>query len=93
MDDQTSLSEADLHYLASVRDECTASLGPGTSLLELRAEPEARGVRLVARYRLGARIRESTAVGESLLDAHRVLRARLLFDRIRFGFSDLVERP
>lgn len=48
-------------------------------------------VRLVARYRLGSGDCESVGVGKSMLAAHAALRARILFDRIRFGFSDLVE--
>ncbi len=43
-------------------------------------------------YRLGSGDRESAGTGESLLEAHAGLRARILFDRIRFGFSDLVDR-
>ena len=87
-----TLTDADAQYLAQIWEDCEACLGPGAGLLDVRREPAESGVRLVARYRLGSGDRESAGIGESLLEAHAVLRARILFDRIRFGFSDLVER-
>ncbi len=86
-----SLSDADARYLARIRADCAGWLGPGTELLELWRERDLAGVRLIARYRLGREVRESAAVGDSLLTAHGVLRARILFDRLRFGLSDAVE--
>ncbi len=50
------------------------------------------GVSLVVRYRLRPHERESVGVGDTMLAAHTELRARILFDRIRFGFSAVVER-
>jgi hypothetical protein len=87
-----ALTDADAQYLAQIWEDCEECLGPGTALLDVRRELGDDGVRLVARYRLGKRDRESAATGESLLAAHAVLRARILFDRIRFGFADLVQR-
>lgn len=86
------LTDADAQYLAQIWEDCEDCLGPGTELLDVRREPANDGVRLVARYRLGQRDRESAATGESMLAAHSALRARILFDRMRFGFTDLVER-
>lgn len=87
-----ALTDADARYLAEIWRDCEGCLGPGTELLDVLREPDDEGVRLVARYRLGNCNRESAAVGETMLAAHSVLRARILFDRIRFGLSDLVER-
>lgn len=86
-----ALTDAEAQYLADIWEDCEGCLGPGTELLDVRREPADEGVRLVARYRLGKRDRESSAVGESMLAAHSVLRARILFDRIRFGYSEFVE--
>jgi hypothetical protein len=87
-----TLTDADAQYLAQIWEDCEGCLGPGAELLDLRREPADDGVRLVAHYRLGSGDRESAGAGASILAAHAVLRARILFDRIRFGFSDLVER-
>ncbi len=87
-----SLTNADAEYLSRIWVDCEDCLGPDTELVDLRRESLDDSVRLVARYRLGKLERESAAVGESMLAAHAVLRARILFDRIRFGFSDVVER-
>lgn len=46
---------------------------------------------LRARYHLGERTMETMAAGESLIDAHRQLRARLVVDRLRLTFSETVE--
>ncbi len=86
-----ALTDADACYLAQIWEDCEGCLGPGAELLDLRPAPAGEGVRLVARYRLGERERESAASGETMLAAHTVLRARILFDRIRFGYSELVE--
>ena len=86
------MSDADAQYLARIWEDCEECLGPGTELLDVRREAADEGVRLVARYRLGKRDRESAATGESVLAAHTVLRARIVFDRLRFGFSDIVTR-
>ena len=86
------MTDAEAQYLAQIWADCEECLGPGTELVDVRRELDAEGVKLVARYRLGKRERESAATGESMLAAHSVLRARILFDRMRFGFSDHVER-
>lgn len=86
-----ALTDAEVEYLARIREDCEGCLGPGTQLLDVRREPADAGVRLVARYRLGARERESAATGETILAAHAALRARILLDRIRFGYSDFVD--
>lgn len=87
-----TVSDADAQCLARIWEDCEECLGPGTELFDVRREPADEGVRLVARYRLGKRDRESAATGGSMLAAHAVLRARILFDRLRFGFSDIVTR-
>ena len=86
-----AIPEAEARYLEHVWADCEDCLGPGAELLDLRPSPADQGVRLVVRYRLGERERESEASAETLLAAHTVLRARILFDRMRFGYSDLIE--
>ena len=86
-----ALTDAEAQHLALIWEDCEDRLGPGTELLDVRAEPVADGVRLVARYRLGTGEYESAAVGETTLAAHTELRARIVVDRIRFGYSELVE--
>jgi len=86
-----ALTDAEAQYLAQIWDDCEGCLGPDTELLDVRRERAVEGVRLIARYRLGTRERESAAVGETMLAAHTDLRGQILLDRIRFGYSDLVE--
>jgi len=56
-------------------------------------EPGTEGARIAlrARYHLGERTFETIGPGESLIDAHRRLRARLVIDRLRLAFSETVE--
>jgi hypothetical protein len=78
--------------LAEIGEDCETVLGPGIELLGVEREDRDGSVWLVARYRHEDRGWESIATGETVVDAHAVLRARLLFDRIRLGFTELVER-
>ena len=91
MTQSATLTEAETRYLAQVREDCEDCLGPYAEMLDLRLEPASEGVRLVASYRLAARDHESAATGETMLAAHANLRAQILVDRIRFGYSELVE--
>ncbi len=91
MVERGSLSEADVRYLDGIRDDVGAWLGAGARLLDLRCEPAPEGLRLIARYRIGARDLESSAAGDSVYAAHRTLRAAILFDRLRFGFEAAVD--
>ena len=84
-------TEADAQYLARIQDDCELLLGGDIELLEVRREPADEGVRLVVRYRLGLQERESAASGETMLAAHAALRDRLVIDRLRFAYTDLVE--
>jgi len=86
-----AMTDADAQYLAQVWRDCETRLAPGSELLELHRESADEGVSLVARYRLGRHNRESAATGDTLLEAHSALRDRIIIDRIRFGFSDIVE--
>jgi hypothetical protein len=93
MAERDTLSDAEAEYLAVIWEDCEEALGPGTELVNVQREIVDNGVRLAARYRLGGCDRESAAVGETMLAAHGVLRARILFDRIQFGLSDYLARP
>ncbi len=88
---ESVLSDAQAMHLAGIAEDCETWIGPEARLVGIRCETFETGVRLVARYRLGASERESDGVGDSMLTAHEALRARILLDRIRFGFSDYVE--
>ena len=92
MIDPGSLSEADARYLAGIKDDLAIWVGPGATLLDLQAQPAVDGVRLIARYRLGARDRESSAAAETVYAAHTRLRANILSDRLRFGLEDAIDR-
>ena len=85
------MGEAEDPYLAEISQDCEEVLGPGITLLGMDREDRDDGVRLVAHYQLKDRVWESAAVGETVVAAHAVLRARLLFDRVRLGFTELVE--
>lgn len=87
------MGEADDRYLAEISEDCEGVLGPGLRLVGVEREDLDDGVRLVARYQLEDRVWESAAIGETVVAAHAVLRARLLFDRLRLGFTTWVERP
>ncbi len=71
-------------------DKAPAARSGGVAAAEPgdRRPPRAR---LVARYRLHGRAWETDAVGDTLLEAHAALREQLVIDRIRIGFTDLVE--
>ncbi len=87
------MGEAEDRYLTEIGEDCEGVLGPGIRLLGVEREDRDDGVRLVARFQFKDSVWESAAVGETVVAAHAVLRARLLFDRVRLGFSAWVERP
>ena len=86
------LTDAEALYLARIREDCELLLGPGVEVLDVRREPADEGVRVVLRYQLGMQQRESAAAGETMLAAHAALRDRIVVDRLRFGYADLVEQ-
>ena len=85
------MADADDRYLAEIRKDCEAVLGPGSSLLVIERHDLDDGVELLVRYRIDRWEAETTESGETVIEAHARLRARLLFDRIRLGFTILVE--
>ena len=85
------MADAEDRYLAEIGKDCEAVLGPGSSLLAIERHDLDGGVELLARYRIDGWEAESTESGETVVEAHARLRARLLFDRIRLGFTILVE--
>jgi hypothetical protein len=87
------VSEAEDRYLSEISRDCEGLLGPGVEVVGVRHEYSRRGVKLVARYQLGDRAWESAATGESAVAAHAALRDQLLVDRLRLGFTVLVDRP
>lgn len=89
-------------YLERVADDIQLILGAdiGIDAVEIvdvdpgtgADEPGGEGARIAlrARYHLGERTFETIGPGESLIDAHRQLRARLVIDRLRLTFSATV---
>ncbi len=84
-------TDAEARYLAQIAEDCAGWLGADAELLGLRRETDGGNVRLIARYRLGTHVHESQGSGDTMLTAHEVLRARILFDRLQYGLADLVE--
>ena len=85
------MGEAEDRYLAEISKDCEGVLGPGVELLGVQREDRHDGVRLVARYQLEGRAFESAATGETAVAAHAMLRDQLVLDRVRLGFTALVE--
>jgi hypothetical protein len=85
------MADAEDRYLAEIVKDCEAVLGPGSSVLALERNELDDGVELRARYRIDRWETETIETGETVVDAHARLRAHLLFDRIRLGFTILVE--
>lgn len=87
------MGEAEDRYLSEISKDCEGVLGAGVKLLGVQREDRDDGVRLVVRYQLEGRACESTATGETAVAAHAMLRARIVLDRVRLGFTAWVERP
>ena len=85
------MADADERYLEEIGRDCEVVLGPGSTLLALERHDLDDGIELLARYRIDGWEGESIESGVTVVDAHARLRARLLFDRIRLGFTILVE--
>lgn len=82
------MSESEDRYLAEISEDCARILGPGVRLTGLERE-DGHDVHLVVRYRLGETTWASMGTGETVVAAHSDLRARLVLDRVRLGFSAL----
>jgi hypothetical protein len=87
------ISEADARYFAEVGEDCERILGPGVEVVDVGRQDAGDGadVRLFVRYRLGGVERRSEGHGETVVAAHADLRRQLAIDRLRFGFSSLVD--
>jgi hypothetical protein len=86
------LREADVQYAAQIREDCEGVLGPGISVLSVQREDRRSAVRLVARYEAAGRTHESDASAKNVVLAHAALRRRLAEDRLRLGFTALIEQ-
>jgi len=85
------VAEADAQYLAQIARDCEACLGPGAELLGIEHTADESGTSFVLRYRLGSHEHERRGTGDGILAAHADLRANVIIDRLRFGFSELVD--
>jgi hypothetical protein len=85
------MADADDRYLAEIGRDCEAVLGRGSTLLTIERHNVSDGIELLVRYRIDGWEAETTESGETVVEAHARLRERLLFDRIRLGFTILVE--
>jgi hypothetical protein len=87
------MSEADDRYVAEIARDCERILGAGVELVDVTRDDGATGVRLAAHYRIADHLLESTADGETVVAAHAALRERLVVDRVRYTFTELLDRP
>jgi len=86
------MHEADVQYAAQIREDCEGVLGPGIRVLGVEREDRRNSVRLIVRYEAAGRAHESNATGRNVVLAHAALRRRLAADRLRLGFTALIER-
>ena len=86
------MSEAADRYVAEIARDCERILGAGVELVEITRNDGVTGVRLVAHYRLADDLLETTADGETVVAAHAALRERLVIDRVRYGFTAIIDR-
>jgi hypothetical protein len=84
--------DADARYLATIADDCLAILGEGFEIDDLIWDHDL-GTRLTLRYRFGGREAETTATGDTVIEAHGALRRQLVVDRVRLTFTALVAPP
>ena len=82
--------EAEARYLETIADDCLGILGEGVEIDDLIREDDL-GVRLTLRYRLDGWEAESSATGETVVEAHAALRTQLVVDRVRLAFRTIVE--
>ncbi len=85
--------DAEERYIAEIARDCAVVLGPGSTLLAVERDDRSDEVRLLARYQIDGWECESTARGETIVEAHAGLRMNLLTDRIRLGLLIQVARP
>jgi hypothetical protein len=85
------MDDAEAIYLAEIARDCEGVLGPGCELQGIEPGVTDRDVRLTATFRLGSRTWVSIGSGSTLVDAHADLRARLVIDRLRAGFTEYVD--
>ncbi len=84
------MSDAEDRYLAKVIEDCELILGRGIELVGFERE-DGQEIRLVVRYRLGDTTWVSTGTGDTVIAAHADLRPRLVFDRLRLGFTAMTD--
>jgi hypothetical protein len=91
MSDLPTVDDAHQQYLAQIARDCERELGPGADLLGLGYRPERGRVRLELTYALAGDEWLTTAEAETLVEAHHALLEAILIDRVRAGFTVLVE--
>lgn len=87
-----TLSDAEAGYLEAIAEDCRQILGRDIEILDLRIDdPRDRDATVTIRYRLDGWEGETGATGTTVIDAHAALRAALVADRLRLGFSALTD--
>jgi len=81
-------SAAEQLYLERVAEDCEGLLGPGIELRSIELDATS-GVVLKLKYSLGKADWTSEARGETIIEAHALLREKLVLDRIRIGVRAL----
>jgi len=82
--------DATTRHLEGVAEDIRGLLGAGIDLEEVVAAVEPDAALIHARYRLGEATAESVGRGENLIEAHSMLRAAIVEDRIGLGLRILV---
>ncbi len=91
MTELPAVDDAHGQYLAEIARDCERELGPGADLIDLGYRPERGRVQLELTYALAGDEWLTTAEGETLVEAHHALLEAIVVDRLRAGFTALVE--
>ncbi len=83
-----SASAAERTYFERMAEDCEGLLGPEIELRSLELD-ETSGVVLRLKYALGKAEWMTEGSGETVIEAHAVLREKLVLDRVRIGVRAL----
>lgn len=68
-------------------------LGPGAEILVVHEASGSASVTLCVRYTIWGSVHETSASGETIIDAHAALRRQLAADRLVHGFAAVAHGP
>ena len=82
-----ALTDAESRYLEAIAEDCRRILGDGVELTDLTIDDRGSPATIRATYRLDGWDGETVVSGETVVEAHAVLREALVLDRLKLGFS------